>query len=102
MQIYDDRVFSDEAVSMKSFEYITLGIPIVISKTKAHGFYYHDSMVKFFEPENSYDLAMAVVQLYRDPHKRKQLVANSKVFMRKYGWKNHSKKIYTDIVDLLT
>ena len=95
-------VFSDEAVSMKSFEYIALGIPIVISKTKAHGFYYHDLMVKFFEPENSYDLAMAVVQLYRDPHKRKQLVANSKVFMRNYGWKNHSKKIYTDIVDRLT
>lgn len=95
-------VFSDEAVSMKSFEYLALGIPIVISRTKAHEFYYHDSMVKFFEPENSNDLAMAVVQLYRDPHKRERLVGNSKAFMRKYGWKNHSKKIYTDIANRLT
>lgn len=94
-------VFSDEAVSMKSFEYLALGIPIVISKTKAHQFYYNSSMVKFFEPDNSHDLAIVVIELYRDPHKRERLVANSREFMKRNGWNNHAKKIYLDIANRL-
>ncbi len=92
-------VFSDEAVSMKSFEYVALGIPIVISGTKAHRFYYDNSMVRFFEPENSHELARAVVELYQDVHKREEIARETQTFMMKHGWEEHSKAIYTDMVD---
>lgn len=94
-------VFSDTALSMKSLEYMALGIPIVISKTKVHGLYYDSSMVRFFEPENSHDLAMSVIGLYDDEEEGKRLARKAQGFIKKYGWRE-SKKIYLDIVDTLT
>jgi glycosyltransferase involved in cell wall biosynthesis len=95
-----DSVFSNEALSMKSFEYISLGIPIVISRTKAHSYYYRDLMVKFFEPNNSEDLATSVVTLYKDENERKRLIYYADSFIQKHGW-NQSKKIYFQVIDRL-
>ena len=69
-----DAVFSNEAVSMKALEYISMEIPIVISRTRAHDFYYDNSMVKFFEPCNSEELAAAVIDLYENAEERARLV----------------------------
>ncbi len=92
--------FSDDTISMKSLEYISLGIPIVISKTAAHHFYFDSSMVKFFEPDNEDDLARSVISLHKNEEERKILVKNSQLFIEKYGW-NQSKKIYFQIIDHL-
>lgn len=95
-----NSVFSDEAVSMKSFEYLSLGIPIVISKTKAHSYYYNSSMVKFFNPEDGKDLALSVAELYKDAEERKRLACNAQTFIKTYGW-NQTKKTYYEIIDRL-
>lgn len=91
------NTFSDEAISMKSFEYLALGIPIVISGTKAHRFYYNSSMVKFFEPENSLDLARGVIELYENNAKRNQLIVEGIRFIENYGWKK-AKQEYKNII----
>lgn len=85
-------VFSDEAVSMKSLEYISMDIPIVISATKAHRYLYDEATVKFFEPENAGDLAQAVISLYRDPAAREGLISAGRHFMEEHGWIESSKK----------
>lgn len=96
-----DSVFSNEAVSMKALEYISMGIPIVISRTRAHDFYYDSSMVKFFEPRNSEQLAAAVIELYESREQREQQVRNALAFLRKHGW-NKSRETYAAIVKSLT
>lgn len=96
-----DSVFSEETVSMKSFEYLFLGIPIIISKTKAHCYYYDNSMVKFFEPGNKQELAEAVIALHQNNGEKEHMMANSRKFIEKYGW-DESKKIYYQIVDQIT
>lgn len=96
-----NSTFADEAVSMKSFEYVFLGIPIIITRTKAHSYYYDDSMVRFFDPCNSRDLADAVIELYRDPEKMRRMVANSRGFMNRHSWQNGGdtyRKIVMDLV----
>ncbi len=85
-------VFSDEAVSMKSLEYISMDIPIVISATKAHRYLYDEATVKFFEPENAGELARAVISLYRDPAAREGLISAGRRFMAEHGWNESSKK----------
>lgn len=95
-----NSIFADEAVSMKSLEYLFLGIPIVISKTTAHSYYYDESMVRFFKPCNSIDLAEAVTDLYVNREKTKGLVAGSTKFIEQYGWEktgNVYRKIVTDL-----
>ena len=92
-----DSVFSNEAVSMKALEYISMEIPIVISRTRAHDFYYDSSMVKFFEPCNPEQLAQAVIDLFDNEEERALLVRNASAFLKKHGW-NKSKEIYSKIV----
>lgn len=92
--------FSDDTISMKSLEYISLGIPIVISRTAAHRFYFDSSMVKFFEPDNKDDLARSVILLHQNEQDRSRLVKNSQLFIEKFGW-NQSKRIYFQIIDRL-
>jgi glycosyltransferase involved in cell wall biosynthesis len=90
-------VFSGDILAMKSLEYISLGIPIVVSKTKGHSYYYNPSMVKFFLPGNKNSLAEAVIDLYQDEVERKRLKIHSQHFIAKNGWKN-SKIKYLQIV----
>jgi glycosyltransferase involved in cell wall biosynthesis len=95
-----DSVFSNEAVSMKALEYIALGIPIVISKTKAHNFYYNSGMVRFFEPCNSEELAKAVIELHDDRELRETMACNAHTFLKDHGW-SKSKELYSGIVQRL-
>lgn len=92
-----DSVFSNEAVSMKALEYISMEIPIVVSRTKAHDFYYDSGMVKFFEPCNPAQLAQSVIELFEDDEGRARLVKNASAFLKKHGW-NKSKGVYSKIV----
>jgi glycosyltransferase involved in cell wall biosynthesis len=96
-----NSTFSNEAVSMKALEYMSMGVPIVISRTKAHDFYYDSSMVKFFEPCNSQELARGVIELYRNKEERERQARNALAFLRKHGW-NKSKKVYAHVVNTLT
>jgi glycosyltransferase involved in cell wall biosynthesis len=93
--------FSEEALSMKSLEYMAMGIPIVISQTKVHNMYYDPSMVLFFEPGDADDLAARVARLCADKAERDFLARNALKFIAKYGW-CESKKSYLEIIDRLT
>jgi glycosyltransferase involved in cell wall biosynthesis/peptidoglycan/xylan/chitin deacetylase (PgdA/CDA1 family) len=94
-------VFSNEALSMKSLEYLTLGIPIVISRTAAHSYYYDDRMVVFFAPEDENDLATAITTLYRKSGaERNELIDSAMKFLEKQNW-SHAKEIYYKIVESL-
>ena len=94
-------VFSDEILAMKSLEYIFIGVPIVISATKGHKFYFDQSMVEFFEPENIEDLTQHVLFTYRNTKRREEMVQNSKKFAEKKSWINNNKNIYINIVQNL-
>lgn len=95
-----DGVFFGEVLSGKSLEFLEMGIPVVISRTKASEYYFDDSMVTFFEPGNHEDLARAVIELYKNPRKRLDLVNNANKFNSIHNW-NKYKKIYYDILDEL-
>ena len=96
-----NSVFSDEALSMKSLEYLTLGIPIIISKTTVHAHYYNDDMVMFFEPNNHEDLARCVIDAFNNPEKLKQLRAESRLFIQKHNWHVCRDSYYNAIENLL-
>jgi glycosyltransferase involved in cell wall biosynthesis len=93
--------FGGEAFSTKSLEFMSLGVPVIVSKTKIDQYYFNESVVKFFEPDNEKDLADAILLLMRDKDLRDELAGNAQEFVKDYSWE-HKKKIYFDIVDLLS
>lgn len=95
-----DGVFAGEALSTKSLEFLAMGTPVVISRTKVSEYYYDDSMVMFFKEGDHYDLAKRIIELYKHPERREAQVRNAKVFNEKHNWENY-KRIYYRTVDRL-
>lgn len=92
---------TDIMLPTKLLEYVAMGIPCIVPKTGTIARYFDEEMVRFFEAENSDALAVAIVELYRDPEKRNRLAQQAtKRFGRIYRWSEH-KKVYTNLVDRL-
>ena len=90
--------FANEALSTKLLEFVAMGVPVVVSRTKASQTYFDDSMVMFFEPENEKDLARCVIELYQSPARRKELVRNANRFNEEHNWERY-KNIYYHVID---
>lgn len=67
------NVETDLIHTNKMHEYMALGIPVVISRTRAVEAYYDDSCLCYFEAGNEQDLARAIISLHHHPHQRYQL-----------------------------
>jgi glycosyltransferase involved in cell wall biosynthesis len=92
--------FGDEAFSTKILEFMSIGIPVIVSRTKIDTHYFDDSVVKFFEPDNETDLAEKMLSLFKDRQERHRLVGNASRFIEDYFWKNKQHQ-YLDLVERL-
>jgi glycosyltransferase involved in cell wall biosynthesis len=92
--------FGNEALSMKILEFMAVGVPVVVSRTKIHAYYYDDSMVKFYDGDNADELAADILLLRRDASLRNQLVSNASKYVEANNWAVR-KKEYLDLVDSL-
>lgn len=84
-----DGILAGEGLSSKCMEYLSMNIPVIVSKTKAASTYYDNSMVMFFTPGDSNDLADKIITLYQNPDRRRSLVNNAKKFNQRHRWDNY-------------
>jgi glycosyltransferase involved in cell wall biosynthesis len=96
-----DGVYAEETLSVKSMEYLGMQIPLIVSKTKAAEYYFRKDEVYFFEPNNSADLANAILDLYFREKLRKQYHVHAKQFNTRYNWDMMKKRYFQLIIDLL-
>ena len=87
-------LFGNEAASTKIAEFMSLGVPLIVSRTKVDMFYYDDSLVKFFESENESDLADCMLLLWRDQRLRARLATNASRYIWESGWQEKHTAIY--------
>ena len=93
--------FGGEAFSTKILEFLTLGIPVVVSDTKIDKFYFNDDVVRFFRSGDEADLATAMRQLIADKALRDRMSEKGAEFAEEFSWDNR-KQEYFDLVDRLT
>ena len=92
--------FGNEAFSTKILEFLTVGVPLIVSETAIDKYYFNDSVVRFFPSGDEARLAENMLELLKDPALRMQMVENGLAFVRRYDW-DHNKHVYFDVIDSL-
>ncbi|MFA6563353.1 MAG: glycosyltransferase family 4 protein [Verrucomicrobiia bacterium] len=92
--------FGNEAYSTKIMEFMSLGIPVVVSKTRIDQHYFNDSIVSFFESGDRDGLAEAALRVLRDGELRRAMVKRASEYAVQNSWQSR-KADYLKLVDSL-
>jgi glycosyltransferase involved in cell wall biosynthesis len=92
--------FGNEAYSTKIMEFMSQGVPVVVSQTKIDTFYFEEGIVHFFPSGDSEAMASAMLDVYRDKTLRDSLVQRGYEYVERHGW-NRKKKDYLGLIDSL-
>ncbi len=92
--------FGNEAYSTKIMEFMSVGVPVIVSDTKIDRFYFDDSVVRFFPSGDDEALAAAMLQLIRDKPLRQRMVERALDYAARNSWSSR-KTEYLNLVDSL-
>lgn len=92
--------FANEAASTKILEFMAVDVPLIVSRTSIHSYYFDDSIVKFFTPGDDAELADCILQLYGDPVLRARLAGNARKHVEAHNW-SVKKDEYLALIDWL-
>jgi glycosyltransferase involved in cell wall biosynthesis len=92
--------FGNEAFSTKILEFMAMGLPVIVSNTKIDLYYFHPTLVQFFNSGDDQDLAQKILKFYSSPHLRKFLVKNGLSYINKNNW-NVKNKLYFHVIKSL-
>jgi glycosyltransferase involved in cell wall biosynthesis/peptidoglycan/xylan/chitin deacetylase (PgdA/CDA1 family) len=81
-----DDSFGGEAFSTKILEFMCLGIPVIVAETRIDKFYFNESVVKFFKPDDINDLAQCMISMIKDKDMRDRLAHNALTFVEDIKW----------------
>jgi glycosyltransferase involved in cell wall biosynthesis len=93
--------FGNEAYSTKIMEFMSVGVPVVISRTKIDSFYFDDTVVRFFESGNVDALAQAMLEVIEKKELRQKLINNAYGYVARNDWETKRAE-YFALVDSLT
>ena len=91
-------VFGTEAASTKILEFMSVGTPVLISRTKIDSYYHTDATVTFYDGDDVDELAKAMILLARNPARRREQAANALIYAQEQSW-DRKKEVYFAIVD---
>lgn len=93
--------FGNEAYSTKIMEFMSQGVPVVVSRTKIDTFYFKEGDVHFFQSGDSEAMAQAMLDVINDKHLRESLVQRGYEYVERNSW-GRKKKEYLDLIDSLS
>lgn len=92
--------FADEAFSTKIWELMAVGTPVIVPATTVDRYYFDDSRVLFFKPEDVHDLAEKMERMMVDCNLRTSLSERGLMFSTNNCW-DEKKALYNDLIDSL-
>jgi glycosyltransferase involved in cell wall biosynthesis len=90
--------FRDVTLPGKLFDFVAMGLPSVVSRTRSIEETFDDECFEYFESGNADDLARAVRRLYEDPGRQARLAEHACRVMEPYRWPRQ-RDAYLAVVD---
>jgi glycosyltransferase involved in cell wall biosynthesis len=78
--------FRDLTHCNKMFDFISMRVPAVVSRTRSVEEYFDEDCFEFFESGDAADLARAIRRLWNDPARRARLVEHAAAVNEPYRW----------------
>jgi glycosyltransferase involved in cell wall biosynthesis len=85
---------------VKLLEYASLGIPVIGSRLRTVEYYFPQDAVRMVAPGDPNALAAAILELYQDPARRRELARNAHRAISRTSWA-HQRGIFFRAVDSL-
>lgn len=92
--------FGNEAFSTKILEFMTIGVPVVVSDSAIDRYYFTDQVVTFFKGNDEADLAERLLEMIQNTAKREAQVKRADEFIKTFDW-DLRKSEYLELVDTL-
>src|SRR5882672_7920302 len=93
--------FGGQAYSTKIMEFMSQGLPVVLSRTRIDSLYFDSSVVAFFESGDVDDFARTIRRVVCDSDYRQNLSQHASTYAKANSW-DTMKHVYLDLVDRLT
>ena len=92
--------YAQQALNVKLFEFLSMGLPAIATRTKSIQHYIDEGIVMLSEPNDPVDVARCIRDLYRMPEKREELRQKGLSFIEKNNSEVEMRN-YLKIVDQL-
>jgi glycosyltransferase involved in cell wall biosynthesis len=93
--------FGNEAYSTKIMEFMSVGVPVIVSDTRVDRHYFNDGVVRFFPSGDHEALAQAMYEMLSDPARSGEMVRRAREYVASNNWTLHKAR-YLDLVDTLS
>jgi glycosyltransferase involved in cell wall biosynthesis len=93
--------FRDVTLPGKLFDFVAVGLPSVVSRTRSIEETFDEECFEYFESGNPDDLARAVRRLYADPARRARLAEHACRAVEPYRWPRQREAYLAVVDDLL-
>jgi glycosyltransferase involved in cell wall biosynthesis len=90
------------ALSSKLFEYVALGIPVVVSRLETLAAHFGPDEVTFFDPGDAASLAAALRWVFEHPDAAREKAARARARASQYGWsqgREELQRVYHELLD---
>jgi glycosyltransferase involved in cell wall biosynthesis len=92
--------FGDEAYSTKIMEYMTQGVPVLVSRTSIDQYYFRDGEVHFFKSGDVDELSAGILRAATDRTFRRTLAERGQAYAARHNWQS-KRDTYLDMVEKL-
>jgi len=92
--------FTDLNMPVRIFEYLAIGKPVVVPRTKGICDYFDECSINFFEPGNVSSLAESILKIYNESEQQEKIVRRGMNIYNKYRWDVQRKHFVNLVISL--